>query len=58
MYDYIIATDEGGDEQDDNESGDSGAESQEGREEECASLRIFMVLTYTFLISRSYLNST
>jgi ATP-dependent RNA helicase DDX56/DBP9 len=39
VYDYIIATDEGGNEQDDEESGDPGTESQEG-EEECASLHV------------------
>jgi len=33
VYDYIIATDEGGNEQDDEESGDPGTESQEGEEE-------------------------
>jgi len=37
VYDYIIATDEGGNEQDDNESGDSGTESQEGKAEDFTS---------------------
>jgi ATP-dependent RNA helicase DDX56/DBP9 len=41
VYDYIIATDEDGNEEGDGESGDSDTESQEG-EEECASLRMRM----------------
>ena len=37
MYDYIIATDESGNDQDDKESGDADTESQEEDEEDCMS---------------------
>ncbi|KAH9987765.1 P-loop containing nucleoside triphosphate hydrolase protein [Russula compacta] len=40
VYDYIIATDEGNNEQDEEDNRDSGAECQQGEEEECVSLRI------------------
>lgn len=52
MYDYIIATDEGGSEQDDEDSRDSGTEGPQVEEEDCASQQIFMSLPYSF---RSFL---
>ena len=51
MYDYIIATDEGGSEQDDEDSRDSGNEDQPVEEEDRTSQQIFMRLPYSF---RSY----
>jgi hypothetical protein len=57
VYDYIIATDEGGNDQEDKESGDSGTESQEEDEEGCMSLRISMRLPHSFLISRTFFSS-
>ena len=43
MYDYIIATDEGGSEQDGEDTRDSGAEDQQVKEEDCTS-QIFMYM--------------
>jgi hypothetical protein len=56
VYDYIIATDEGGNEQDE-ESGDSGPESQEEDEKDCASLRISMCQPHPFLIPHAFFSS-
>ena len=46
MYDYIIATDEGGSEQDDEDARDSGAEDQQVGEEDCTS-QLFMCMPYS-----------
>ena len=57
VYDYIIATDEGGNRHDDEESGDSGTESEEGDEEDCVSLCISMCSPHSFLISHAFFSS-
>jgi ATP-dependent RNA helicase DDX56/DBP9 len=46
VYDYIIATDEGGNNEDDEDSDDSGDEDQE---ETCASMRIFVIALFLSL---------
>jgi len=54
VYDYIIATDEGGNGQDDEESRDSGTESEEEDKEGCVSLCISMHSPHSFLISHAF----
>jgi len=57
VYNYIIATDEGGNRQDNEESRDSGTESEEEDEEGCVSLCISMHLPHSFLISHAFFSS-
>jgi ATP-dependent RNA helicase DDX56/DBP9 len=58
VYDYIIATDEGGSGQDDEDSRDSDAEGQTVEEEDCVSPQTFMRQPYSFLTSFIVVAST
>lgn len=49
MYDYIIATDEGGSGQDDEDNRDSDAEGQTVEGEDRASTQTFLRQPYSFL---------
>jgi len=50
VYDYIIATDEGGSKQDDEDNRDIGDGSQEIEEEDCASPKILSCFSSLFCL--------